>query len=381
MEAYPSVSIRPHAKAHKCAQLAQMQLQLLGPAAVGMCCQKVTEAEALVAGGICDVFISNEVVAAPKITRMVALAAQGARVSVVVDALQPLEQLAAAAHAWGTSVDVLVEINAGQDRCGVDTPDEAAQLAQHISRLSSQTNGSVNFTGIQAYHGGLQHVRDPVQRAAAVQAVVDRAAAAVDAIGSQAGLECRIVTGGGSGTYRLEAGSGVFTEVQPGSFAFGDADYAKNEQLGGQQGEWQQSLWVMAQVMSVSAARACAIVDAGLKAVSLDSGPPVLLEQPNVAAGLVAPPPGTSSSSSSSGSTSSGSSSSSSGAGSQQTLKLPDVSFEGVEFENGGDEHGKLLWPQAIPQLPPSCRPLAPSCCCSPATATPRSTCTTASSR
>eukprot|EP00882_Tetradesmus_deserticola_P009015 GHRQ01009511.1.p1 GENE.GHRQ01009511.1~~GHRQ01009511.1.p1 ORF type:complete len:216 (+),score=61.29 GHRQ01009511.1:748-1395(+) len=115
MEAYP-VSIRPHAKAHKCPQLAQLQLQLLGPSAVGVCCQKVTEAEAMVAGGVRDVLLSNEVVAPYKITRLVALAAQGARVSVVVDTLQPLEQLAATAQEWGTSVDVLVEINAGQDR-------------------------------------------------------------------------------------------------------------------------------------------------------------------------------------------------------------------------------------------------------------------------
>uniref|UniRef100_A0A383VFH8 D-serine dehydratase-like domain-containing protein n=1 Tax=Tetradesmus obliquus TaxID=3088 RepID=A0A383VFH8_TETOB len=312
-----------------------------------MCCQKVAEAEAMVSGGIQDVFISNEVVAPSKITRMVALAAQGARVSVVVDALQPLEQLAVTAQQWGTSIDVLVEINAGQDRCGVDTPGQAARLAEHISRLSSQLNGSVNFKGIQAYHGGLQHVRDPQQRAAAVQRVVAKAAAAVDAINKKAGLKCQLVTGGGSGTYRLEAASGVFNEVQPGSFAFGDADYARNLQLGGQQGEWQQSLWVLTQVMSVSAARACAVVDAGLKAVSLDSGPPVLLETPNVAAGLVAPPPGSNSSSSCS---SSGPSSSSSGNACGQ---LPAVSFEGVEFQNGGDEHGKLLWPQAIPQLPP----------------------------
>jgi D-serine deaminase-like pyridoxal phosphate-dependent protein len=101
-------------------------------------------------------------------------------------------------------------------RCGVDTPDEAAKLAEHVSRLSSQQNGSVNFKGIQAYHGGLQHVRDPQKRAAAVQAVVDRAAAAMEAIKNKAGLKCQVVTGGGSGTYRLEAGSGVFTEVQPG---------------------------------------------------------------------------------------------------------------------------------------------------------------------
>lgn len=69
---------------------------------------------------------------------------------------------------------------------------------------------------LQAYHGGLQHVRDPSARASRVSKVVDRAAAAVDAIGKQAGLQCRVVTGGGSGTYRIEAASGVFTEVQPG---------------------------------------------------------------------------------------------------------------------------------------------------------------------
>lgn len=69
---------------------------------------------------------------------------------------------------------------------------------------------------LQAYHGGLQHVRDPAARASRVHKVVDKAAAAVDAISKQAGLQCQVVTGGGSGTYRIEAASGVFTEVQPG---------------------------------------------------------------------------------------------------------------------------------------------------------------------
>lgn len=102
-------------------------------------------------------------------------------------------------------------------RCGVDSPDAAASLAARIANLSSQTNGAVNFTGVQAYHGGLQHIRDPADRSAAVSKVVDRAAAAVDAIRDLAGLMCQVVTGGGSGTYQLEAGSGVFTEVQPGN--------------------------------------------------------------------------------------------------------------------------------------------------------------------
>eukprot|EP00878_Enallax_costatus_P027366 GHUV01029449.1.p1 GENE.GHUV01029449.1~~GHUV01029449.1.p1 ORF type:complete len:209 (+),score=53.98 GHUV01029449.1:431-1057(+) len=170
----------------------------------------------MVAGGISDVFVSNEIVSKQKINRLVALAAQGARISVVVDAPGPLQQLAAAAATWQTSINVLVEINAGQDRCGVDTPDAAASLAEQIANLSTKTNGAIHFTGIQAYHGGLQHVRDPRDRSAAVSKVVDRAAAAVDAIRDHAGLTCQVITGGGSGTYRLEAGSGVFTEVQPG---------------------------------------------------------------------------------------------------------------------------------------------------------------------
>lgn len=98
----------------------------------------------------------------------------------------------------------------------MDTPGAAASLAEQVANLGAKTQGAVNFTGIQAYHGGLQHTRDPKDRAAAVQKVVDRAAAAVDAISHHAGLRCQVVTGGGSGTYRLEAASGVFTEVQPG---------------------------------------------------------------------------------------------------------------------------------------------------------------------
>lgn len=76
---------------------------------------------------------------------------------------------------------------------------------------------SVCSKPLQAYHGGLQHVRDPTVRAGRVSKVVSKAAAAVEAIEEQAGLQCQVVTGGGSGTYRLEAASGVFTEVQPGT--------------------------------------------------------------------------------------------------------------------------------------------------------------------
>ena len=249
MAAFPGVSVRPHAKAHKCPELAALQLRLLGPGlAPGVCTQKVSEAEALVAGGVTDVLVSNQVVAPAKLARLAALAAghPGARLSVCVDDAAALRAAARAAAAAGARLGVLVEVNAGQDRCGVDAPSEAARLAELAAELelrafgrvagdsgsggggsssssssaggnsSSGGKGGVVFQGIQAYHGGLQHVRDPAERAAAVAAVAARAAAAVDAIKGGAGLRCAVVTGGGSGTYRLEAASGVFTEVRGG---------------------------------------------------------------------------------------------------------------------------------------------------------------------
>jgi hypothetical protein len=158
----------------------------------------------MVAGGVKDVFVSNEVVAPRKLQRLVALAAQGgsaqrvctrartfssprapathflphcacvhvrpgARVSVVVDAPGPLEQLAAAAAARGVSVDVLVEVNAGQDRCGVDTPEAAAQLAERVAQLSQQHNGAVSFAGIQVCRGQCVQPQAPIGAPATTQ--------------------------------------------------------------------------------------------------------------------------------------------------------------------------------------------------------------------
>ncbi|GLC42545.1 hypothetical protein PLESTB_001112000 [Pleodorina starrii] len=302
MELYPAVAVRPHAKAHKSADVARIQLQLLG--AKGVCCQKVVEAEAMAEGGIGDLLLSNEVVSPRKIDRLAGLAAAGARVGVCFESVDNLRRLNSAAAAAGTSLDVLVELNVGQDRCGVDSPAEVVALARAVARLDN-----VRFAGLQAYHGGLQHVRDPRDRAQRVGKVVERARAAVEALAA-AGIACETVTGGGTGTYKLEAASGVFTEVQPGSFAFNDADYSRNSQDDGSLGEWEQSLWVLTQVMSVSPSRGLAVVDAGTKAVSLDSGPPQL-------------PP-----------------------------RYGELYGTTLEYVSGGDEHGKLLWPQGAYQLP-----------------------------
>ncbi len=140
----------------------------------------------------------------------------GAALSIVVDAPGPLRTLAAAAAARGAVVRVLVEVEVGQERCGVDGPDAAASLAAQIAELGAAHGGAVVFGGIQAYHGGIQHVRDPARRAAAAGRAAARAAEAVAAVRERTGLPVAVITGGGSGTYRCDAGRGVYTEVQPG---------------------------------------------------------------------------------------------------------------------------------------------------------------------
>ncbi|KAK9807728.1 hypothetical protein WJX72_007297 [[Myrmecia] bisecta] len=290
---FPAVRVRPHAKAHKCPQLAQRQLGILGSRASGICCQKVGEAEALAAGGLRNILVSNEVVSPGKLRRLVALAAQGTRIALCVDNSVALASAAGIAAEAGTSLEVLVEVNVGQERCGVDTAEQVLQLAKQV-----QSSEGVSFGGIQAYQGALQHLRHSADRAAAVAKVVDKVKHVLGVLGA-AGIQCPSVTGGGSGTFTEEAGSGVFTEVQPGSFAFGDADYRINE---GWQSLWQQSLWLLATVMSRNVAAGRAVLDAGLKAASLDSGPPVL---PAEATGGVP-----------------------------------------MQFLSGGDEHGVLLMPK-----------------------------------
>jgi D-serine deaminase-like pyridoxal phosphate-dependent protein len=252
------VALRPHAKMHKCPALALRQIAL---GAVGVCCQKVSEAEAMVAGGVGDVLISNEVVGAAKQARLAALAGR-ARVGVCVDDAGNGKALSAAALRAGIDVDVYVEIDVGAHRCGVPPGAAALALAQALHGLPG-----LRLMGLQAYHGGAQHLRTPAERAAAIAAAADDAARTRDLLRG-ARLPCPVITGGGTGTYRIEAASGVYTELQAGSYAFMDADYARNSDAP----PFEHSLFVLATVMSRAAGHA--VVDVGLKAHSIDSGMP-----------------------------------------------------------------------------------------------------------
>jgi len=341
--------MRLQVKSCKSGDIAQLMIKEAHGAIRGVCCQKVVEMEAMVQNGVVDVLLANEIIGADKTARLAALAAQPyqASVFVVVDSTLGVEQLQAAAVDAGVVLGVLVEMDVGQKRCGVPTPEAAALLAQEITKHSH-----LRFCGLQAYHGAAQHIRTWRQRAETVAAVVAKAAEAVQAFvaaglmhkdgslhsfqvppgafvpeGSAShpcALQRAMVTGGGTGTFPLEAASGVFTEVQPGSYIFNDADYARNGVVVGQlaqdvpgpagkladaaaatvhsalaavpplhnsailgrghgpQGEqewgslWEHSLFILATVMSRNTVDGYAVLDCGLKATSVDSGQPVL---------------------------------------------------------------------------------------------------------
>ncbi|MBT5414059.1 MAG: DSD1 family PLP-dependent enzyme [Rhodospirillaceae bacterium] len=260
------MALRPHAKMHKCPTIGLKQMAL---GAVGMCCQKVSEAEAMVNGGIPDVLVSNQVVGAPKIARLASLATR-ARVGVCVDDLENVDQLSAAAEAFGVDFEVLIEISLG--RCGVEPGEAATALAKRIERAPR-----LRFGGLHVYHGGAQHIRERDERREAVDYAAGRARAAKEGI-EAAGVAVPRVTGAGTGTYEFESASGVYNELQCGSYAFMDADYSRNRNEGGAPYDrFEQSLFVYATVMSRPAPDR-AVCDAGLKASSVDSGLPLVAD-------------------------------------------------------------------------------------------------------
>ncbi|KIT16867.1 DSD1 family PLP-dependent enzyme [Jannaschia aquimarina] len=251
---------RAHGKMHKSIDVLKLQEALGG--ACGVCCQKVSEAEAFARAGARDILISNQVVGDTKLERLAALPRFGARIAVCVDDAMNVADLSAAAVAAETDLDVLVEIECGAGRCGVGSPDAAIALAQAII-----ASPGLRFEGLQAYNGAMQHIEDEAARAERADAVIETVRRYLAALEAE-GLTCRTVTGGGTGSWRREAASGVYTEVQCGSYAFMDAHYGRVLC-----DEWETALFVLTSVMSV-ARPGQAVVDAGHKAHAVDSGPP-----------------------------------------------------------------------------------------------------------
>ncbi len=267
------VKLRPHSKSHKCAVIGLAQMER---GAVGLCCQKVGEAEAMVAGGVPNVLVSNQIVGRPKLLRLAALSKQAEWVGVCADHPDNVTQLDEAAGAMGAVLNVLVEIDTGAARCGVEPGQPAVELAK---KIDSATN--IRFAGLQAYQGRAQHVRSYADRQAAADAGVALTQETVEGLKS-AGLECEIIGGAGTGTFQFETAGGVHNELQAGSYVFMDADYGKNiNEDGGFFNDFENSLFIFVTVMSAPTEDR-ALVDAGLKALAMDSGPPVVADMPEV---------------------------------------------------------------------------------------------------
>lgn len=266
------VRLRPHAKSHKCPMIALKQMAL---GAVGVCCQKVSEAEAMVEGGVPDVMVSYEVVGAPKVRRLAALA-RHARVAVIADHPDQVAAYSRAAEEHGATLRVMVDIYGGGRRTGVLPGGPALDLARRIAEAPG-----LRFGGLQAYNGGAQHIRDSAGRHAAYAAYAATVSETKQLLEDD-GLACETVSGAGTGTYLLEAESGVFTELQPGSYIFMDADYAPNlDQDGRPWRGFEHSLFILATVINCRAAD-FAIVDAGTKAANIDIAMPLVCDHPGI---------------------------------------------------------------------------------------------------
>jgi 3-hydroxy-D-aspartate aldolase len=267
--------LRVHGKMHKSVDVARLQI---AAGAVGVCCQKVSEAEVFARGGVKDILVSNQVRDPVKIDRLAGLPNYGCNTITCIDDLANVAELSVAAVKQGTTLGVLVDIDCGAGRCGVTTSDAVVALAQAVAAAPG-----LRFDGIQAYQGAMQHLESYEDRKAKLDLAIAQVKAAVAAL-EAVGLKPVLVSGGGTGSYYFESGSGVYNELQCGSYAFMDADYGRILDKDGRridQGEWQNALFILTQVMS-HAKPDKAVCDAGLKAQSVDSGLPVVFGRSDV---------------------------------------------------------------------------------------------------
>jgi D-serine deaminase-like pyridoxal phosphate-dependent protein len=264
------LALRPHAKSHKCAALAHRQIEA---GAVGVCCAKLAEAEAMAAAGVGAVLVTSPIAGAANAERAAALARAMPDFRIVVDHVDGVAELAAT----GAPIQVLIDIDPGMGRTGVGSPEQAAEVAGAIA-----AHPNLTLLGVQCYGGRWQHMVGANERAAAVADGMVKLNAAIAAIRA-AGGRVGVVTGGGTGTFAADAAQGVLNEVQPGSYGFMDRDY-RDALKDDPDGAFEQALVIAGTVVSANHPQ-WVTVDAGLKAFATD-GPLPLPLTPKFAASL-----------------------------------------------------------------------------------------------
>jgi D-serine deaminase-like pyridoxal phosphate-dependent protein len=258
------IALRPHAKTHKCAEIARRQI---AAGALGVCVAKLGEAEALADAGIESILITSPVVTERGITRLVQLDSRIRNLIAVCDNAAIATKLAEAADAHGRKLKLLVDIDPGMGRTGVRPGEDAVQLVQMVAR-----NPAFEFKGLQCYAGNLQHLESRNERRARSLAALDELAEFCRRLRCE-GIVSEIVTGGGTGTFDIDPDARILTELQVGSYVFMDRQYNEVWEKSGSPVPFETALFVQTTVISANR-DGMATTDAGFKAFATDAGPP-----------------------------------------------------------------------------------------------------------
>jgi D-serine deaminase-like pyridoxal phosphate-dependent protein len=250
--------LRPHAKTHKCPIIAHKQI---AAGAIGVCCQKLGEAEVMVDGGVRDILITNEIVEPSKIERLVSLN-RYANVKVAVDNIHVARATADIAKRHEVKQRVVVEVDVRNMRCGAPPGRPAVDLAKEVAEMDG-----LDFRGVMGYEGPFLDVPDSDQRRAGARELLTRLMDTVDMI-TKEGVGVEIVSAGSTGTFNIAGEFPGITEVEAGSYVFMDSTYRKLERLG-----FNCSLSVLATVISRPIPERV-IVDAGWKSITPEFGMP-----------------------------------------------------------------------------------------------------------
>ncbi len=261
------IGLRPHAKTHKSIAIGRRQMEA---GAVGLCCAKLGEAEALAAGGLDRLLLTSPVLGDDKIRRLLDLNAVSADLAVVVDDGDNARQLAAAAAAAGQVLSVLIVADVGSHRFGVTSEAAAVEIGQLIA-----DRPSLRFCGVQGYAGHVQHMADYAERRTQSHAAVARLGQIRDAL-AEAGWPSEIVTGSGTGTHDFDHEPGVMTDLQVGSYIFCDVQYDEVRMSPDGSERFRRSLFVHTRVVSANQA-GFVTTDAGSKSFAMDGPAPAIL--------------------------------------------------------------------------------------------------------
>ncbi|MFD2238000.1 DSD1 family PLP-dependent enzyme [Aureimonas populi] len=256
--------LRPHAKSHKSVRIARAQIEA---GAVGICCATLDEAEIMASAAIPGILVTSPIATAPKIARLVELARQAPDTMIVVDDPRTVEALSAAARRGGVTLRLLVDIELGFGRTGV----VSAEAAEHLAR-AIHADPFLQFCGLQAYGGHLQHAADHEERVALCRRAHAFISAIVRHLGAL-GLPPAMVTGGGTGSHAIDAAEGPFTEIQAGSYVFMDAEYRAVSYAKDTAWPFENALFVQTAVISAHGA-GTVTTDAGTKSFALNGPKP-----------------------------------------------------------------------------------------------------------